>query len=104
MPSMFSHVFESVGVNVPVIDYSSNIECAKRIAIFFEVNYQHLFSSFSNALLKIMNAPASDYITITESSLGDEGLRSAITINDNTVYHVLNNKCFLNTPGVKEIK
>lgn len=97
-PSLFNEVFSSVGIDVPIIDYQTSVECSKRIAMFYEPNYQQLFSSFSNALLKIINAPPSDYNTVTESTLGDEGLKSSITINDNTVYSILNSKCFLNTP------
>ncbi|KAM0681385.1 hypothetical protein GINT2_000022 [Glugoides intestinalis] len=93
---MYTEVFNSVGVDVPIIDYTTNIECSKRIAVFYEANYQQLLSSFSNALLKIMNAPPADYNTVTQSSLGDEGLKVSITINDNTIYSILNSKCFLN--------
>lgn len=98
-PSMFSEIFNSVGVDVPIVDYPSNIECSKRVAVFYEANYQQLFSSFSNALLKIINAPSSDYNTVTESALGDEGLKTSIAINDNTVYNILTSKCFLNARG-----
>lgn len=98
-PVMFNEIFNSVGIDVPIVDYPSNVECSKRVAIFYEANYQQLFSSFSNALLKIINAPPSDYDTVTESPVGDEGLKTSITINDNTIYSVLSSKCFLNARG-----
>lgn len=89
VPSTFAEVFQSVGVDVPIIDYTTNIECAKRVAMFLETNYQQMFSSFSNALLKILNPPSGDYITVTESSVGDEGLKAAITIKDNSISYIL---------------
>jgi len=95
-PTMFSEIFNSVGVDVPIVDYPSNVECSKRVAVFYEANYQQLFSSFSNALLKIINAPSGDYNTVTESALGDEGLKTSISINDSTIYSILTSKCFLN--------
>lgn len=99
MPSSFGEIFNSVGVDVPIIDYSTTVECSKRIAMFFEPSYPQLFSSFSNCLLKIINAPPLDFNTITENSVGDDGLKTSITINDNTVFNILNSKCFLNTRG-----
>lgn len=99
MPETYSEIFNSVGVNVPIIDYSTVVECSKRVAMFFEPSYPQLFSSFSNSLLKIINAPPYDFNTITENSIGDDGLKTSITINDNTVFNVLNSKCFLNTKG-----
>lgn len=98
-PSMFTEVFNSVGVDVPVIEYRTNVECSKRIAMFYEANYQQMFASFSNALLKILNAPMFDYNTVTETSMGDDGLKVSVALNDSTIHHIMNSKCFLNTRG-----
>lgn len=95
-PTGYTEIFNSVGVDVPIIDHHTNVQCAKRIAVLYEFNVQQLFSSFSNALLKILGAPSSHYNTILQSSSGDEGLKSSITIGDNTVYSILNSKCFIN--------
>lgn len=102
LPSMFTDEFRSVGIEVPIIDLTTNIECSRRVAVFFEVNYPQLFSSFANALLKILGSPSSDYITINESSNGDDGFKTSITINDETIYSILHSKCFINTPGELE--
>lgn len=99
LPSRYTEIFNSIESDVPIIDQAINIECSKRIAVLYEANYHQLFSSFSNALLKIIQAPSGDLATITQSEYGDEGLKAAVTINDDTVYNILSNRCFLNTSG-----
>lgn len=89
----FAEIFNSVGVEVPIIDSQINVQCSKRVAIFYEFTYQQLFSSFSNALLKILNAPIEDYNTIEQTPDGDDGLKTTLTIKEDTVYRILNSKC-----------
>lgn len=96
-PTAYTELFNSVNAPVPIIDYKINIECARRVATFFELSTVNLFSSFSNALLKTMGAGNDDYNTVQEVPGGDDGFTTSITISDNVINKILNNPCFLNS-------
>lgn len=96
-PLPYTSLFNSVGIDIPIIESSINVQCAKRLAIFYEFNLEKLYSSFSNALLKTLNAPSEDFNTVQQTPIGDDGFKTAITIKDDTIYKILNSKCFLNS-------
>lgn len=97
IPRNYVEVFNSVNVDVPIVEHRTNVECSKRVAIFFENNFSHLMAAFGNALLKVINAPVNDYVTLSENAAGDDGVKQNFNINDSTAHTIINSQCFLNT-------
>jgi Spore wall protein len=95
-PIGFAEVFNSVGIDIPIIESRINAECSRRLAVFLESTFSHLLASFGNALLKIIDAPISDYSSLTENNTGDDGVKQSMNLNDSTVYSILHSQCFLN--------
>lgn len=95
--SGYSEVFNSVNIDVPVVETRINVECAKRVAIFYEISFPHMMAAFGNALLRILDAPMNDYSSLTENIAGDDGVKQNININEPTIYGILHSPCFLST-------
>lgn len=96
-PAIYTEVFRSVNQDVPIVESRINVECAKRVAMFFEANIAQMMASFGNSLLKVLDAPINDYMGLSENTLGDDGVKQNIGINDSTIHSILHSHCFLNT-------
>ncbi|KAL6122519.1 Spore [Nucleospora cyclopteri] len=95
-PTNYSDIFNSIHIDVPLIQQHINTECSNRIAIFQETKYTHLMASFGNALIKAIGGPVNNYTKLDVTHRGDEGLKVTMTISDDTVHHILNSKCIYN--------
>lgn len=99
LPNIYEEVFNSMDIPVPVIDHRTNVQCSKRVAIFYEKTTATLLASFSNAILKVLVPCDEDYLSFTERTDGDFGVKDVLNLKDSTVADIANSKCFNQVKG-----
>lgn len=92
----YVNVFNSVHVDIPLVQHKISVECSNRIAIFQERESKYLLASFGNAILKVLGAPMDDYAKLTTTNTGDAGVTSHLTVSEEAIHQILNSKCFFN--------
>lgn len=95
-PESYKEIFDSVNSSVPILESRINVECAKRLVVFYDPALPKLMSAFGNALLRTLGASLTDVTTVDENSMGDKGLTLSINLKDSTVYTILHDPCFQN--------
>ena len=95
-PLNYSNVFESIRVEIPIVQHKLSMECSNRVAIFQERKYDNLMATFGNALLKILGAPVDSYSKLNVMNTGDDGIKYSITINEDAIHSILNSRCYFN--------
>lgn len=90
----YNQVFRSMRISVPIIESRISLECAKRVAIFYESKFSSLMATFGNALIRILGGPLGSYISTTETSVGDHGIKLSPNVADSIADFILNDVCF----------